>query len=158
MGGLLIGNNNNIAIKPKKIFVGVQGTAVEAKAVFVGNNQGMAVKVFPEGVVPGDTYRVKWSVERQIGWFWGINIGDAGFSHETTGSVNPSIAGGYSVSITAAQNPYDPSGIPNGAVDIEWIVKDAAGITIQQGYTPYTTDGSFELEPGYDVYNIEVYV
>ena len=158
MGGLLIGNNNNIAIKPKKIFVGVQGTAVEAKAVFVGNNQGMAVKVFPEGVVPGDTYTVNWSVERQIGWFWGIDIGDAGSSHETTGSVNPSIAGGYSVFITAAQNPYDPSGIPGGIVDIEWIVKDAAGITIQQGYTSHTTDASFELEPGYDVYNIEVYV
>lgn len=158
MGGLLIGNNNNIAIKPKKIFVGVQGTAVEAKAVFVGNNQGMAVKVFPEGVVPGDTYTVNWSVERQIGCFWDIYIGDAGTSYETTGSVNPSIAGGYFVLITAAQNPYDPSGIPEGAVDIEWIVKDAAGITIQQGYTPHTTDASFELEPGYDVYNIEVYV
>lgn len=158
MGGLLIGNNNNIAIKPRKIFVGVQGNAIEAKAVFVGNNQGVAVKVFPEGVVPGDTYTVNWSVERQIGWFWEIDIGDAGSSHETTGSFNPTIAGGYSVWITAAQNPYDPSGIPEGAVDIEWIVKNSAGTVIQQGDMPNTTDASFELEPGYDVYNIELYV
>lgn len=74
-GKIFVGNSSNIATLPKNILVGnPNNIAKNVKAVYVGNSQNQAVKVWPNGRVPGDYQEVEYlmSVYNTNGFRTGI--------------------------------------------------------------------------------------